>query len=87
MRVIVAGAGIAGLTAAAGLRRDAHDVTVLERRLDTASGTAITLWPNALAALDTLSSETTCALPRRASAPVRCGGATGHGSAGPAWML
>lgn len=55
MRVIVAGAGIAGLTAAAGLRRDAHDVTVLERRLDTASGTAITLWPNALAALDTLS--------------------------------
>ncbi|NLG45834.1 FAD-dependent monooxygenase [Gordonia sp. (in: high G+C Gram-positive bacteria)] len=54
MRVVVAGAGIAGLTAAAGFARDGHDVTILERRLDTTSGTAITLWPNALAALDAI---------------------------------
>lgn len=52
MRVIISGAGIAGLTTAAALVRDGHDVTVLERRRDTAAGAGITLWPNALAALD-----------------------------------
>lgn len=54
MRVLVAGAGIGGLTVAAGLVRDGHDVTVLERRTDTTAGAGISLWPNALVALDTL---------------------------------
>lgn len=54
MRVIVAGAGVGGLAVAAGLHRDGHHVTVFERRTDTGSGAGITLWPNALAALDTL---------------------------------
>ncbi|MGB3885936.1 FAD-dependent monooxygenase [Gordonia sp. (in: high G+C Gram-positive bacteria)] len=52
MHVIIAGAGIAGLTAAAAFVRDGHKVTVLEQRHDTAAGAGITLWPNALAALD-----------------------------------
>ncbi|WP_026918879.1 FAD-dependent oxidoreductase [Gordonia shandongensis] len=52
MRVIVCGAGIAGLTAAVALTRTGHEVRVLEARDDTAAGAAISLWPNALAALD-----------------------------------
>lgn len=50
----VVGAGIAGLTTAAALRRLGYRVTVIEERLDTSSGAGISIWPNALAALDRL---------------------------------
>jgi 2-polyprenyl-6-methoxyphenol hydroxylase-like FAD-dependent oxidoreductase len=54
-QAIVVGAGIGGLAAAHGLRRDGWDVTVLERAPELASvGAGLTLWPNALAALDAL---------------------------------
>ena len=51
-RFLVIGAGIAGLATAVALQRRGHHVTVLEERTDTSSGAAITIWPNALAALD-----------------------------------
>ena len=49
---VVIGAGIAGLATAVALQRHGHDVTVLEGRSDTTSGAGISIWPNALAALD-----------------------------------
>ncbi|HET9564635.1 MAG TPA: FAD-dependent oxidoreductase, partial [Mycobacterium sp.] len=49
---VVIGAGIAGLAAAVALQRRGHDVTILESRSDTSSGAGISIWPNALAALD-----------------------------------
>ena len=49
---LVIGAGIAGLATAVALQRRGHDVTVLESRADTSSGAGISIWPNALAALD-----------------------------------
>ena len=51
-RIIVVGAGIAGLSAAVALQRRGHSVSVIEERGDTSSGTGISIWPNALAALD-----------------------------------
>lgn len=51
-RVIVVGAGIAGLSTAVALHRGGHLVTVFEERSDTSSGAGISIWPNALAALD-----------------------------------
>ena len=51
-QVVVVGAGIAGLAAAVALQRRSFDVTVFEERADTSSGTGISIWPNALAALD-----------------------------------
>mgnify|MGYP002135214960 CR=1 FL=1 len=51
-RVIVVGAGIAGLSTAVAMHRDGHAVTVFEERSDTSSGAGISIWPNALAALD-----------------------------------
>lgn len=51
---LVVGAGIAGLATAVGLQRLGHDVTVIEERSDTTSGAGISIWPNALAALDAL---------------------------------
>ncbi len=51
---IVVGAGIAGLATAVALQRRGHSVGVVEERLDTSSGAGISIWPNALAALDEL---------------------------------
>jgi 2-polyprenyl-6-methoxyphenol hydroxylase-like FAD-dependent oxidoreductase len=55
VRVIVVGGGIAGLSAAIGLRRNGHEVIVLERapRIDPV-GAGITLFANAMRALDRL---------------------------------
>jgi 2-polyprenyl-6-methoxyphenol hydroxylase-like FAD-dependent oxidoreductase len=54
LRIDVVGAGIAGLATAVALQRRGHDVTVIEERTDTTSGAGISIWPNALAALDEL---------------------------------
>lgn len=52
---MVVGGGIAGLAAAVALRRRGWQVTVLERRPALSEvGAGLTLWPNALRALDAL---------------------------------
>jgi 2-polyprenyl-6-methoxyphenol hydroxylase-like FAD-dependent oxidoreductase len=51
-RIVVVGAGIAGLAAAVALQRKGFDVTVFEERTHASSGAGISIWPNALAALD-----------------------------------
>jgi 2-polyprenyl-6-methoxyphenol hydroxylase-like FAD-dependent oxidoreductase len=51
-RFLVVGAGIAGLATAVALQSRGHQITVLESRPDTTTGAGISLWPNALAALD-----------------------------------
>lgn len=53
-QLIVIGAGIAGLATAVALQRRGFDVTVLEERTDTTPGAGISIWPNALAALDVI---------------------------------
>ncbi|MFT4125746.1 MAG: FAD-dependent monooxygenase [Gordonia sp. (in: high G+C Gram-positive bacteria)] len=55
MRVGVIGAGIGGLTVAAGLSNDGHEVMVFEQRPDPAAvGAGLTLFGNSLAALDAI---------------------------------
>lgn len=50
--ITIVGAGIAGLATAVALQRIGHDVSVIEQRTDVGSGAGISIWPNALAALD-----------------------------------
>jgi 2-polyprenyl-6-methoxyphenol hydroxylase-like FAD-dependent oxidoreductase len=70
--LVIAGAGIAGLTLAAGLARRGSPVLVVERGRTLADGgSGITLWPNALAALDVVGAG---AAVRAAGAAVCSGG-------------
>lgn len=50
--MLVVGAGITGLATAVALQRRGFEVSVVEARADVSSGTGISIWPNALAALD-----------------------------------
>ncbi len=53
--ITISGAGVGGLTLAVGLQQRGFEVVVLERQADIRDGGAgISLWPNALAALDAL---------------------------------
>jgi 2-polyprenyl-6-methoxyphenol hydroxylase-like FAD-dependent oxidoreductase len=55
MRTLVAGGGIAGLSAAIAMRRAGHEALVTEKASELQEiGAALSLWPNALAALDYL---------------------------------
>ena len=54
-RIVIAGGGIGGLTLAAALQASGREVLVLERQDEIRDGGAgISLWPNALAALDSV---------------------------------
>jgi FAD-dependent urate hydroxylase len=47
LRIVVVGAGVAGISVARGLLRDGHDVTIFERRPAAwAAGGAVTIWSN-----------------------------------------
>jgi len=54
LRAVIAGGGIGGLAAAVALHQRGFEVLVLERRAEPAGGVALSLWPNALRALDRL---------------------------------
>jgi 2-polyprenyl-6-methoxyphenol hydroxylase-like FAD-dependent oxidoreductase len=55
MRTVVAGGGIAGLASALAMSMAGHEVLVTERASELREiGAALSLWPNALAALDRL---------------------------------
>jgi 2-polyprenyl-6-methoxyphenol hydroxylase-like FAD-dependent oxidoreductase len=70
--VVIAGAGIAGLALAVGLSRFGCEAVVCEREDNLASaGAGISLWPNALAALDAIGLGDSV---RTAGAPVASGG-------------
>jgi FAD-dependent urate hydroxylase len=55
LRILVVGAGVAGISVARGLLRDGHDVTVYEQRPDMRpGGGAVTIWPNGSTVLEQL---------------------------------
>lgn len=55
LRILVVGAGVAGLSLARGLVRDGHDVTVFEQRSHLqAGGGAVTIWSNGATVLGQL---------------------------------
>jgi FAD-dependent urate hydroxylase len=55
LRILVAGAGVSGISVARGLLRDGHDVTVFDQRPNvTAGGGAVTIWSNGAAVLQQL---------------------------------
>ncbi|BCI54172.1 salicylate hydroxylase [Mycolicibacterium litorale] len=53
-RILIVGAGIAGLATAVALQRHGLTVVVVEEKSDTSAGAGISIWPNALAALDAI---------------------------------
>jgi FAD-dependent urate hydroxylase len=54
-RILIVGAGVGGISAARGLLRDGHDVTVFDQRPDVrAGGGAVTIWSNGAAVLEQL---------------------------------
>lgn len=58
MRLIVLGAGIGGLAAAVSLRREGHDVTVIERAPELGEvGAGVVLGPHAMRALEWLGAD------------------------------
>jgi FAD-dependent urate hydroxylase len=55
LRILVVGAGVSGISAARGLLRDGHDVTVFDQRPNvTAGGGAVTIWSNGATVLQQL---------------------------------
>jgi FAD-dependent urate hydroxylase len=55
LRILVVGAGVSGISAARGLLRDGHDVTVFDQRPNvTAGGGAVTIWSNGATVLEQL---------------------------------
>lgn len=68
--IVIAGAGIAGLALAGALHAQGRPLRVYDERPAIGAGAAITLWPNALAALDELGVGDAV---RRAGHPVSTG--------------
>lgn len=55
LRILVVGAGVSGISAARGLLRDGHHVTVFDQRPNvTVGGGAVTIWSNGARVLDQL---------------------------------
>jgi 2-polyprenyl-6-methoxyphenol hydroxylase-like FAD-dependent oxidoreductase len=55
MRVVVVGAGLGGVSAAVGLHRRGHEVTLYERGAELReAGTGVVIMPNGVQALDAL---------------------------------